>query len=81
MERGRLKESRDTPDSPQLLGLEQPLKYFTDKDKESVSRFLFEYAIAKNLLSNPKDGLLGRTVDSVIGFRGGEFHRANANEG
>jgi Protein of unknown function (DUF2971) len=48
------------PDSPQLLGLEQPLKYLTDKDKESVGRFFFEYAIAKHLLSNPKDGLLGK---------------------
>lgn len=48
------------PDSPQLLGLEQPLKYLTDKDKESVSRFIFEYAIAKHLLSNPKDGVLGK---------------------
>jgi hypothetical protein len=47
------------PDSPQLLGLEQPLKYFTEKDKETVDRFFYEYSMAKKLLFQPKAGIPG----------------------
>ena len=46
------------PDSPQLPGLEQPLKYLTEKDKESINRFLAEYAATKHLLYSPLDKVL-----------------------
>jgi len=44
-------------DPSPLPGLEQPLKYLTDKDRESVDRFFAEYVKAKKLLFDPRDGV------------------------
>jgi hypothetical protein len=46
--------------SSPLPGLDQPLKYLTDKDRESIDRYFVEYAKAKNLLFNPAQGVLSK---------------------
>src|ERR1700730_7305983 len=45
----------DMPASLQPIGLDQPTKYLTDKDKESINRFLAEYSATKHLLYSPLD--------------------------
>ena len=43
------------PVSLQPIGLDQPTKYLTDRDKESINQFLAEYCTTKHLLYSPLD--------------------------
>ena len=43
------------PSSLRPIGLDQPTNYLTDKDKESINRFLAEYCATKHLLYSPLD--------------------------
>src|ERR1700723_398094 len=59
------------PVSLQPIGLDQPTKYLTDRDKERINQFLAEYCTSKHLLYSPLDQA----------FRAGPLYHYTTGEG